>query len=86
MSDDGVWIKFGKRKQYQTLVSEDQISRLKDQTLCMAQGGYARIRYNGKLMMLSHFVAGKPPRGYVKDHINHVRLQTFGFILNTLLF
>lgn len=37
--------------------------------------GYARCYYDGKGFLMHHMVIGKPPKGFVVDHINQNKLD-----------
>lgn len=37
--------------------------------------GYGQARVNGKLVLLHHYLLGKPPEGMVTDHINRNKLD-----------
>ncbi len=73
--DTGTWITFGAKQQWKTLVSDDKIAGLDNKRLRLTTGSYVQVYTNQKWMMLSHFVAGSPPEGFVKDHINRDRID-----------
>ncbi len=58
-----------------TVVSAKQRARVMEGYLSLNSGGYVRIYIDNKQYLLSHFVAGRPPPGFVKDHNNRDKLD-----------
>lgn len=56
------------------LVSQDKMHLLADKHVTFG-GRYAIVCIEGRKVQLSHLVAGRPPRGKMKDHINGDRLD-----------
>lgn len=58
---------------HEFLVSVSDMHKLPDSWIYMGANGYPVCRIDGKVAYLHHVIMGKPPRGYVVDHVNGVR-------------